>query len=91
MNGGSYFYVAVARLNPDGTLDTSFAGGNGWFLSGVNGTEASEIYIKPMATQSDGKIVIVGELWNGSDWDAAIKIAVEALTQKTKDLQIGFK
>lgn len=57
--GGSFWYVSgawrygVARMNTDGTLDTSFNAGNGpnnWVLA--------------VAVQSDGKIVIGGRFTN---------------------------
>jgi uncharacterized delta-60 repeat protein len=43
----------VARLNPDGTVDATFAIG-----SGADGT------VRGVAVQPDGKIIVVGEFLN---------------------------
>jgi uncharacterized delta-60 repeat protein len=44
----------IARLNPDGTLDTSFNPGTGF----------EGLYIYSIAIQGDGKIIVGGEFWS---------------------------
>ncbi len=62
---GSHF--ALARLNKDGSLDSSFAG-NGTSRLNLNGLGR----INGLALQSDGKIVVTGPLWNGSNNDFGV-------------------
>jgi uncharacterized delta-60 repeat protein len=45
----------VARFLPDGSLDTSFGGGDGWAALSQGGSRADDVVI-----QSDGSIVIAG-------------------------------
>jgi uncharacterized delta-60 repeat protein len=45
---------AVARYNTDGSLDSTFGGGDGIVVAGPNGTAAA------VTLQTDGKIVAVG-------------------------------
>jgi len=56
--------LAEARFSEDGTLDTSFAGDGKWSHSNV-GTE----YANAVAAQPDGKLVLVGANYDGSDYD----------------------
>ena len=60
--------AALIRLNVNGTLDTSF-GGSGKLLvpvgSSTNGSYSVEV-------QPDGKIVLSGSSWNGTDWDISL-------------------
>ncbi len=68
LNGFSYF--CVARLNGDGSLDTTFDGPNGLgngkvFLSIGSGNDIAT----SMAIQPDGKIVIAGYCSNGVNND----------------------
>ena len=73
-DGGSSDF-AIARYNPDGTLDTTFAGDgtfNTAFAAGFGGAE----FINDVALQADGKIVAIGYTNNingapapgGNDW-----------------------
>ena len=68
-NGGVTDFC-VARLNTDGTLDTSFNGpsgtGNGQFLLPI-GTSTDQA--NTVAIQADGKIVLAGHCSNGSNFD----------------------
>jgi uncharacterized delta-60 repeat protein len=48
--------VAVARFNPDGTLDTSFGGGNGYVLRDYGA--ANVLYPAALALDSQGRIGI---------------------------------
>lgn len=59
---------AVLRLNPDGTLDTSF-NGTGKILKAIGpGTD----YATGLAIQPDGKIIVSGAAFNGVDDDIAL-------------------
>ena len=60
----SYFSV-LARYNPDGSLDASFAG-SGLLVIDIAG---SEDYSYTMALQPDGKILVAGVSSNGIDYD----------------------
>ena len=58
----------VMRFNADGSLDTSFDT-DGMATTAVGG---SSDYSKALAIQSDGRIVVVGESFNGSNNDIAV-------------------
>jgi uncharacterized delta-60 repeat protein len=70
---------AVARYNPNGTLDTSFDGpgvtpGNGVFTFTFTPTNTEDDVAHAVAIQDDGKIVIVGkrgESGGNSSWGIA--------------------
>ncbi len=72
-SNGSGYDFCVARLNPDGTLDTSFDGpggsGNGRFLLPIG---TSDDYATAVAVQPDGKIVLAGNCSNGSNQDFCV-------------------
>ncbi len=55
---------ALVRLNTDGSLDSSFGGGDGIVTTDLASTEDAG---KSIALQPDGKIVLVGESGDGSD------------------------
>ncbi len=59
---------AIARLNSDGTLDTTFSG-DGKATTSIG---AGEDRIYDIAIQTDGAIVAVGSTHNGTDTDIAI-------------------
>jgi len=48
--------MAVWRYRPDGTLDTSFGGGDGFLTHSINGSD----YVEDMAFDSLGNIILVG-------------------------------
>ena len=50
--------IAVVRYNADGSLDTSFGGGDGIVVTSL-GTGLDQAY--QVATQSDGKLIVVGQ------------------------------
>ncbi|MEZ6078115.1 MAG: LamG-like jellyroll fold domain-containing protein [Pirellulaceae bacterium] len=50
------FDIALVQYNADGTLDTSFGGGDGIANSGIAGTDEGN----SVAVQSDGKILVAG-------------------------------
>ena len=60
----------IARLNPNGSRDSSFigpgGGGNGLFLLSIGGSEDSAAVV---ALQPDGKILLAGSCYNVSDYD----------------------
>src|SRR5215208_1150417 len=58
---GSSFDFALARYNPNGTLDTSFSGDGKQTIQFGDDAEANGI-----AIQDDGKIVVVGETCSGN-------------------------
>jgi uncharacterized delta-60 repeat protein len=60
--------LALARYNPNGKLDVTFSGDGKQvtdFGGGDNGANA-------LAIQSNGKIIVAGWMWNGTDSDFAI-------------------
>ena len=59
--------IALVRYNPDGELDTSFSG-DGMVTTSVG----SEAIACQVALQPEGKIVVVGSSYNGSDYDLAV-------------------
>lgn len=65
-NGTNYDF-ALARYNADGSLDSAFAGGKVTTAVGNGEDNASD-----MAIQGDGKIVVTGRSWNGSNFDFAL-------------------
>jgi uncharacterized delta-60 repeat protein len=58
--GQSYWDFAVVRLQPDGSLDTSFGGTGKVITSFGNSAQAGRVFLQP-----DGKIVAVGSLLTG--------------------------
>jgi uncharacterized delta-60 repeat protein/uncharacterized repeat protein (TIGR01451 family) len=60
--------LGLVRYLPDGDLDPSFGtGGKVTTAIGVDDDWATSIALQP-----DGKIVVGGALWNGTDWDWVI-------------------
>ncbi|MFA7382658.1 MAG: putative Ig domain-containing protein [Desulfurivibrionaceae bacterium] len=64
-NGGDF---TVVRYNPDGSLDIGF-GGDGMVTTAIG---SNYDYASRIALQTDGKIVVAGSSWNGSDDDVAL-------------------
>jgi uncharacterized delta-60 repeat protein len=84
--GSSYVLdtFALARLDPDGSLDTSF-GGDGRVTTSVGpGADSAEA----VAIQPDGKIVVAGETWTLSGFDGIDIVRYEADGQV--DLAFGI-
>ena len=67
-SGGTNYDMAVARYNPDGTLDASF-GSNGTVTTAIG---ASNDQGQAMALQPDGKIVVAGYSFIGTSEDFAV-------------------
>ncbi len=66
-DAGGTVDFAVARYNPNGSLDTSF-GTNGFVLTNLGGTDVGS----SMVLQSDGKIVVGGSSDAGGPFDFAL-------------------
>ncbi|MEZ5845102.1 MAG: delta-60 repeat domain-containing protein, partial [Hyphomicrobiaceae bacterium] len=66
---GSTVDFAVVRYNPDGTLDTSFGGGDGIVTTPVGSSNDLGLSV---ALQSDGRIVVAGYSYNGANNDFAL-------------------
>ncbi|MBL4731674.1 MAG: DUF4347 domain-containing protein, partial [Rhizobiaceae bacterium] len=66
-NGNDDFLIA--RYNTNGTLDTSFGGGNGYVTTDFSGStdEGKGLFIQP-----DNKIIVVGRTFNGAQYDLGI-------------------
>jgi len=60
--------TVVARLNPDGSLDTSFGGGDGLATMELK----SGFTIMDVESLPDGKFVVAGEMTSGLDFDWAV-------------------
>ena len=65
---GSNYDLALARYNPDGSLDTSFDGSGKLTTAFGPGDDESHA----LALQPDGKPVAAGSSWNGSNFDFAL-------------------
>ena len=65
---GSYDDFAAARYNPDGSIDQTF--GNAGIVTTPIGTNSDTAY--SVALQNDGKIVVGGTTYNGTNYDFAI-------------------
>ena len=59
-------HVAVVRWNSDGMLDTTFDGDGVVTLDPGVGFDA---YGRSVTVQPDGKLLVTGEVYNGSDYD----------------------
>lgn len=67
-DNGSNYDIAVARYNADGSLDTSFSG-DGKVTTGIGTGDDSG---QSVAIQADGKILVAGYSYNGSNNDFAV-------------------
>jgi uncharacterized delta-60 repeat protein len=67
INGGSTDFSLI-RLDPDGSLDTSFGGDGRVIVAGSTGLDEAYNVIQ----QADGKLVAVGRGVNGNDTDIAL-------------------
>ncbi|MBI2440039.1 MAG: hypothetical protein HYV35_01575, partial [Lentisphaerae bacterium] len=64
---GADYDFAVVRYDTNMNLDASFGtNANGKVTTPIGG---SNDYGRGVAIQADGMIVVVGETWNGADWD----------------------
>ena len=65
---GKNYDFALVRYNSDGTLDTSFSGDG----KATTGLGVSHDYGRSVTMQTDGKILVAGESWNGKNYDFAL-------------------
>ncbi len=85
--GGSGNLFAVARYNPDGSLDATF-NGTGKFTAQVG---TGDCGATALAIQADGKIVAAGYANNGAEYDFAIlRIHGKATTGAPGTLDTSF-
>lgn len=68
-NASNICNLALARYNVGGALDTTFSG-DGKQITDFGGNDNGSI--GGLAIQSNGKIVVAGFMWNGSNYDFAI-------------------
>jgi len=68
-NGGTNCDVALARYNANGSLDNTFSG-DGKQITDYGGLDNGSL--GGVAIQADGKIVVAGYSWNGSNYDFAV-------------------
>jgi uncharacterized delta-60 repeat protein len=66
---GSKYVFALARYNPDGSLDTNF-NGTGKVTTAIGGS--GEDAVNALTLQPDGKLVAAGTSWNGSKYVFAL-------------------
>ncbi|MEZ6095169.1 MAG: delta-60 repeat domain-containing protein [Pirellulaceae bacterium] len=60
IRNGSFYALGLSRFNSDGTIDTTFGGGDGVVVTPVGSSD----YGFQMEIQSDGKLVVAGRLNN---------------------------
>ena len=72
-HSGVNYDFCIARLNPNGSLDSSFGGpggaGNGLFLLPMG---SSHDFATAVSLQPDGKILLAGSCYNVSDYDFCV-------------------
>ena len=84
--------ISLARLNNDGTYDTSFGAGSANGTIGMNGTVTtiySRFYGTDMALQADGKIVVIGYKTTLNDADTEDFAIARFNTDGTLDTAFG--
>jgi uncharacterized delta-60 repeat protein len=67
-SNGSNADFALVRYNPDGSLDTSFDG-DGKLTTDIS---SGDEFASDVAVQADGKMLIAGSRFNGTDYDIAL-------------------
>jgi uncharacterized delta-60 repeat protein len=68
-NNGKDDDIMVLRYNPDGTMDNTFGSGGVVYYGGSGGGSDRGL---GLALQSDGKIVVVGRVYNGTNYDVIV-------------------
>ncbi|MCP4965197.1 MAG: hypothetical protein GY926_08165, partial [bacterium] len=66
---GSDDDFALTRYNTDGSLDTTFGGGDGMVTTAIG---SGDDRARDVTVQSDGKILVTGFSHNGTNWDFAL-------------------
>ncbi|WP_329603645.1 cadherin-like domain-containing protein [Pseudomonas putida] len=69
VGGFSATNPAVVRFNSDGSIDSTFGGGDGIFISALVSNFDVGVDMK---LQADGKILLLGQNWNGNNYDLAV-------------------
>ncbi len=67
-SSASDYDIALARFDADGSLDTSF-GSSGWVTLDIEGDDQ---YADALALQPDGKLVMVGRSYDGSEYQIVL-------------------
>lgn len=67
-HNGTNYDIAVVRYLSSGSLDTSF-NGTGKITTAIG---TNHDFANSVALQSDGKIIVAGHSWNGSNYDAVV-------------------
>lgn len=91
--GGSFtkyktnFSRKIARLNSDGTLDSTFNVGSGFNVEFLDSAGVNDIKL-----QSDGKIIVVGYLrsWNGTTLYNIVRLNNDGSIDATFNAGMGF-
>jgi len=65
-------HFALARYDVNGNLDTSFGSGTGMVTTPFYGISLIDDQANAIAVQTDGKIVVAGEVYNGTSYDFAL-------------------
>lgn len=73
----SFTDFAIARFNPDGSLDTTFGGGDGIFTFDFAGGNDDA---HAVAIQADGKIVVAGNARNAAEFGGDFDFGILRLT-----------
>ena len=68
-NANGNYDIALVRYTSDGTLDSSFGGGDGIITTPTGSTYDVRVGV---AVQNDGKILVAGDSSNGSNADFAV-------------------
>jgi len=70
-DNGTNTNFALVRYNSDGTFDTTF-GDNGKVMTDAGSRVFGGVSVNSVVLQSDGKILVGGSSWNGSNYDFAL-------------------
>ena len=68
---GSDYDMVIWRYNPDGIIDTAF-GNNGVVIHNSAAGGNNHDYASSITIDGEGKILVTGDSYNGSDYDMAI-------------------
>jgi uncharacterized delta-60 repeat protein len=85
---GTGWDFGVARLNADGTLDTSFDADGKATVDLGSGSYYRDDWANTVAVQADGKVVLAGQAYNynGTGWDfAAARLNADGTLDSTFD------
>ncbi len=85
---GGNFLGTIFRLNPNGTVDNTFASGNGF----DGATDERQIFVFTIVTQPDGKILVGGSFksYNGTNARKIIRLNSNGSVDNTFNIGTGF-